>query len=62
MKMRGKPQLRRSKRKAGLAKIDNDVGVFAAAKSAAHPNVLQVKLAKFCPGWGKILVNTVLKD
>jgi len=61
MKMRGKPQLRRSS-KAGLAKIDNDVGVFAAAKSAAHPNVLQVKLAKFCPGWGKILVNTVLKD
>jgi len=45
-KNEGKPQDRRSKHKAGLAIIDNDVGAFAVPTTAAHPNVLQVNFGQ----------------
>jgi len=52
MKKRGKPQLRRSKRKAGLAKIDNDVGVFAAKKISCSPECPSSKVGQILPGLG----------
>jgi hypothetical protein len=59
----GKPQDRRSKHKAGLAIIDNDVGACAVPRTAAHPNVLQVNFGQTVARAGaNFLVKKVLKD